>query len=64
MSIAKFKPSLEARRQIVIAELLDKGVTDIHGTSVNDADYDSLKQELAVLSYRQINIDSPENKFF
>jgi hypothetical protein len=62
--ISLIKPSLEARRQIVISELLENGITTINGTSVNDVDYDTLKQELALLRFRKINIECQEAKFF
>jgi hypothetical protein len=53
------------KRQHIIQELLAKGITqDKNGKSIYDMDYDDLKHELVMWSFRQIDAERDSNKWF
>jgi hypothetical protein len=55
----------EAKRQIFISRLLEKGITTTKdGTSIYDLDYYSLRHELVMADFRDKDIESPENRWF
>jgi hypothetical protein len=55
----------DAKRKIYLSRLLEKGISQTKdGVSIHDLDYYSLRRELVLSSYRETNIDSPENKWF
>lgn len=61
----KVKLSQDSLKQDYIAQLLVKGIThDRYGTSIQDLGYYELRQELAMAEFRNVNTESPENRFF
>lgn len=55
----------EMKRNFILEKLLEKGITESQqGTSVYLLDYQSLKNELALSNYREIDVESSENKWF
>jgi len=56
---------MEQKRQFLIQELHKMNVTkSSEGKDLNDLSYVDLKQELVLASFRQIDIDHPDHKFF
>jgi hypothetical protein len=65
MGIARKKiTNLEAKRMFLIDELKGKGILEINGKSIQDADYDELQCELVLSTFRQIDVECEENRFF
>ncbi|WP_428909431.1 hypothetical protein [Niallia sp. Krafla_26] len=63
--ISTFTVTEEMKRQIYIKRLLENKVyTDPEGTSIYELDYKSLRREVVMLEYRNINVESPENDWF
>ncbi|MDF2789242.1 MAG: hypothetical protein K0S80_2340 [Neobacillus sp.] len=61
---AKHHLTKDIQRQIFIQDLLAKGITEVNGSKLNDAAYADLKHELTMVHFRDIDVSSPENKFF
>ena len=56
---------MEQKRKYLIQELQRMNVTQSsEGKDLNDLSYDDLKYEVVIASFRQIEIDNPEHKFF
>lgn len=63
--VERFKVSEEMKRQILLSKLIARKVfTTKDGKSIYDLDYPSLKREVALLEYREIDIESPPNDWF
>jgi hypothetical protein len=57
--------SKEALKQIFIQELQQKGITvSMDGTRIDELDYYAMRHEVFLLRSREINIESPESKWF
>lgn len=57
--------SEQVERGFVLEELARLGVTTTQrGTSLTNCNYDELKFELVLASFREINIHADENKWF
>jgi hypothetical protein len=57
--------SRESQKQIFIQELLDKGITETKdGTRIESLDYYSLRHELVIAKFREIDVESQSNKYF
>ncbi|MBO1515579.1 hypothetical protein [Metabacillus bambusae] len=55
----------QAKRGFVLDELLKRGVTTAQsGTSIMDCNYDELKYELVLASFREIDSGVDSNKWF
>jgi len=56
---------MEQKRQFLIQELQKMNVTkSAQGKDINNLSYDDLKYELVIASFRQIDINHPDHKFF
>jgi hypothetical protein len=65
MKSAKQQLHQEMKRKIVLEELLKMGVhTTQDGKNVYDCDFDDLKYELVLASFRQIDRQKDESKWF
>lgn len=59
------KPSLELKRKYVLEELLNKGVTTSQlGVPIENLDYEELKYELVLSTFRDIDIKSDSQRWF
>lgn len=57
--------SIEVKRQHIIKELLEKGVSESkQGKSIYDMDYEELKSELVLQAFREIDRECDSNKWF
>ncbi len=57
--------SVEAKKQFVLEELQKLGVnTAQSGTSITDCNYDELKYELVLASFREIDVETADEKWF
>ena len=55
----------EMKRNIVLNELLDKGITKTQdGRDIHNADYETLKYELVLQAFREKDVEADENKWF
>lgn len=53
------------KRNFVLEQLKNKGVTHSqNGTCIDDLTYDELKYELVLISFKEIDVESSENKWF
>jgi hypothetical protein len=53
------------KRNFVLEQLKNKGVTHSqNGTNIDDLTYDELKYELVLISFKEIDVESSENKWF
>lgn len=53
------------KRNFVIEKLKEQGINhDEHGTSIHELDYDSLKYLLVLAAFKEIDVESSENKWF
>jgi hypothetical protein len=65
MNSAKLQLHQEMKRKIELEELIKLGVyTTQDGKSVYDCDYDDLKYELALASFREIDRQNESGKWF
>jgi hypothetical protein len=56
---------MEVKRQHIIQELLDKGISKSKtGKSIYDMDYEELKYELVLAAFRDIDSEKDANKWF
>lgn len=56
---------MEQKRIFLIQELQKMNVTQSQeGRDLSDLSYDELKYEVVIASFRQIEIDHPNHKFF
>lgn len=63
--IQRFTVTEEMKRQIYIKKLLEHKVTTTSdGESIYNLDYPSLRREVALLEYRQINAESSAEVWF
>lgn len=59
------KMQQELKQKFVLEKLLEIGITESQqGISVYELDYDELKSELVLASFRQIDIQNDQNKWF
>jgi hypothetical protein len=59
------KMQQELKHKFVLEKLLEIGITESQqGISVYELDYDELKSELVLASFRQIDIQNDHNKWF
>lgn len=57
--------SVEAKKQFVLEELQKLGVnTAQSGISIADCNYDELKYELVLASFREIDVETADGKWF
>jgi hypothetical protein len=64
-SVKKVTVHQEMKRNIILEDLLALGITESQqGISVYKLDYDELKYELVMASFRQIDIQNDQNKWF
>ncbi|MGY3716768.1 hypothetical protein ACWE42_14715 [Sutcliffiella cohnii] len=55
----------EMKRNIVLNELLDKGITKTQdGRDIHNVDYETLKYELVLQAFREKDVEADENKWF
>lgn len=55
----------EMKRNIVLNELLDKGIRKTQdGRDIHTADYEILKYELVLQAFRERDIETDDNKWF
>lgn len=55
----------ELKRKFVIERLLEQGITKSQdGVNIHDLDYDTLKYELVLAAYREIDIQAAANRWF
>lgn len=55
----------EMKRNIVLNELLEKGITRTQdGRDIHTADYETLKYELVLQTFRERDLEADENKWF
>lgn len=60
-----FETVMANKRKFLIEELRKMNViTSQNGTSLEDLDYEDLKQELVLASFRKIDAESSEGKWF
>lgn len=53
------------KRNFVLDQLKEKGITHSqNGTSIDDLTYEDLKYELVLSSFKEIDSESSENKWF
>jgi hypothetical protein len=53
------------KRNFVLEQLKEKGITHSQtGTSIDELTYDELKYELVLSSFKEIDIEIGENKWF
>jgi hypothetical protein len=64
MNSTKSKLHQEMKRKIVLEALLELGIQTVDGKSVYNLSYDDLKYELVLASYRQIDRQKEEGKWF
>lgn len=56
---------IELKRNFVIERLKEKGITHSeNGTSIHGLSYEDLKYELVLSSFKEIDSESSENKWF
>lgn len=56
---------IQLKKKFVLERLIEKGVTHSQqGKSIHDCDYEELKYELVLLSFREIDVESDENRWF
>ncbi|MFE8697946.1 hypothetical protein ACFYKT_16515 [Cytobacillus sp. FJAT-53684] len=59
------KMQQELKHKFVIEKLLEVGITESQeGTSIYELDYEELKYELVMASFRQIDTQNDQNKWF
>jgi hypothetical protein len=64
MNSTKLQLHQEMKRKIVLEALLELGIQTVEGKSVYELDYDELKYELVLASFRKIDIIRDSNKWF
>jgi hypothetical protein len=64
MNSTKSQLHQEMKRKIVLEALLELGVQTVDGKSVYNLSYDDLKYELVLASYRHIDRQKEEGKWF
>jgi hypothetical protein len=53
------------KRNFVLDQLKAKGITHSQdGTNIEDLTYDDLKYELVIATFKEIDVESSENKWF
>ena len=53
------------KRNFVLDQLKERGITHSqNGTSIDELNYEDLKYELVLLSFKEIDSESSENKWF
>ncbi|WP_313804769.1 hypothetical protein [Cytobacillus sp.] len=64
-SVKKVNVHQEIKRNIILEDLLTLGITESQqGISVYELDYDELKYELVMASFKKIDIQNDQNKWF
>ncbi|MFB7301699.1 hypothetical protein [Heyndrickxia sporothermodurans] len=59
------QPTTEMKRNFVLERLLEAGVTKSQlGQDIHELDYEELKYELVLQSFREIDVQSDKNKWF
>lgn len=60
-----YEKAMAAKRQYLIDELRKKSVTvSQNGKALRDCDYEELKYELVLASFREIDVTKDANKWF
>ncbi|MFP7447143.1 hypothetical protein SFC50_25950 [Bacillus infantis] len=60
-----FDVVMQQKRNFLIERLTEKQITKSQlGKDIHDCDYEELKYELVLASFRDINIESDANKYF
>jgi hypothetical protein len=60
-----YRTCMEVKKQHFIQELLAKGFTENKdGKSIYDMDYEELKHELMMATFREQDIENDKNKWF
>ncbi|KQL17656.1 hypothetical protein [Cytobacillus solani] len=63
--VKKVNVHQEMKRNIILEDLIALGIIESQqGISVYELDYDELKYELVMASFRQIDIQNDQNKWF
>lgn len=63
--IQRFKVTEEMKRQILLKKLIERKVfTTKDGVSIYDLDYPSLRREVALLEFREIDVESSAEAWF
>lgn len=55
---------LEQKRQFIIEELTKRNVTKVQGKELKKASYESLKEELVLQAFKEIDVECDSNKWF
>ncbi len=61
---AKVQITEEMKRNFIIEKLLEQGVKEVDGISLQDVAYDDLKYALVIASYRDIDTASDVNRWY
>lgn len=60
-----YEMAMAAKREYLIEELTKKGVTvSQNGTDIRLCEYEELKRELVLASFREIDVEKPDNGWF
>jgi hypothetical protein len=60
-----YRACKQVMRQNFIQDLLARGITENkHGVSVHDLNYEELRHEITIASFRERDIENDKNKWF
>lgn len=63
--IQRFKVTEEMKRQILLRKLIErKRFKTKDGVSIYDLDYESLRREVALLEFREVDVESSAEVWF